>query len=203
MNLPLSNTPAKPVLPALSALRSATASAHRQLESRLDLLRAGFTRNDYSRLLQRFYGFYAAWEPEFLRLAPADLRDFYQPRKKCPFLLRDFAFLNVDPVAIPLASDLPPLQTEWDLLGSLYVVEGSTLGGQVISRHLGPLLQLTPDAGLAFFNSYGSLTEERWIAFRHLLDSDRIGGPEIEAITGSAGRTFAFLEHWLCPGEEG
>ena len=49
------------------------------------------------------------------------------------------------------ADDLPDLQGVQEALGCLYVVEGSTLGGQVIARHLRQTLGVDPRCGGSFF----------------------------------------------------
>lgn len=38
----------------------------------------------------------------------------------------------------------------------MYVLEGATLGGQIISRSLGGRFGLTPQTGLRFCSSYGA-----------------------------------------------
>ena len=60
--------------------------------------------------------------------------------------------------------------------GTLYVMEGATLGGQVINRHLKEHLGLTPENGGVFFNGYGQMTGPMWKAF----------GASIEAFAASA-----------------
>jgi len=52
-----------------------------------------------------------------------------------------------------------------EIVGMMYPLEGSTLGGQVISKHLRRNLGLTPDHGARFFHGYGDDTESFWSAF--------------------------------------
>lgn len=88
------------------------------------------------------------------------------------------------------------------MLGCLYVIEGATLGGRVITRHLQNQLGTTPDSGGAFFDGYGAETGSRWKAFctmlsqyaDHSADEDRQA-----AIVAGANRTFETLTHWLFP----
>jgi heme oxygenase len=54
-------------------------------------------------------------------------------------------------------------------LGLLYVLEGATLGGQLLRRRLGPALGLTEERGLAFFTAYGAEVGPMWRAFADAL----------------------------------
>ena len=84
-----------------------------------------------------------------------------------------------------------------EAFGCLYVLEGATLGGQVISRHLARELSLSPANGAAFFNGYGPETGPRWTAFLALLEA-HAGQPEQQAsVVEAARQTFLLLEQWL------
>jgi heme oxygenase len=50
-------------------------------------------------------------------------------------------------------------------VGCLYVLEGATLGGQFISRHLATL-GIGPANGGLFFHGYGAKTGEMWKSFQ-------------------------------------
>jgi heme oxygenase len=58
------------------------------------------------------------------------------------------------------------------LIGTLYVIEGATLGGQVISRHLYRHLGFSANAGARFFNGYGdeAATQQQWTLFCQFAD---------------------------------
>ena len=98
------------------------------------------------------------------------------------------------------AGDLPQLTTEEEVYGCLYVIEGSTLGGQVISRSLREHLGIHPENGGAYFSGYGMLTGPRWKEFLARLAVVAEGkGADHEAITRSAVETFQALDRWLFP----
>jgi len=82
-------------------------------------------------------------------------------RTKLKWLERDLTALGAfDRVKqFPALSDTPVLDTPAKAFGAMYVMEGATLGGQVITRHL------TPETGGAFFNSYGERVGPMWKAF--------------------------------------
>jgi heme oxygenase len=59
------------------------------------------------------------------------------------------------------------------LIGTLYVIEGATLGGEVISRCLKSHLELGPDSGGRFFHGYGDavVTRHNWQTFRSFANA--------------------------------
>lgn len=98
--------------------------------------------------------------------------------------------------SLPLCRDLPSVTTRPSVLGALYVIEGSTLGGQMISRHLETTLGLRNGAGYGYFRSYGPDTPEKWREFRGILLAH--SGPGVDdLIVSSAQNTFACLHRWF------
>ena len=181
-------------------LRTATASAHQGLEDALDWRARVATRDGYRDLLARFHGFHAAYEPA-IGVALAD-ESFWGPRRRLPALAADLAHLGLPEAGIA-ALPRPSAVTFADAaaaMGALYVLEGSTLGGQVIGRHIGTVHGLA-DAGLAYYRAHGRQTGVMWNAFRARLDL-LSGDAKAEAAalaTGTA--TFDALRTWLCAPE--
>lgn len=95
------------------------------------------------------------------------------------------------------SGDLPALPALPEALGCHYVLEGSTLGGQVISRHLQKTMGVVPGRGGSFFASEGRDMGVMWRAFCRALEAGCPG--ELEAIraAGSDVRTFASFTRWL------
>ncbi len=84
-------------------------------------------------------------------------------------------------------------------LGSMYVLEGSTLGGQYIARTVEQNLGLAPGEGDAYFRGYGDQTMVKWAEFRQVLETIP---EEHSAIAIDAARvTFEFVQNILrsCP----
>jgi len=50
------------------------------------------------------------------------------------------------------------------------VLEGSTLGGAVLARTLGPRLDFSATHGMAYWNAYGDNVGPRWRTFLTALD---------------------------------
>ena len=176
-------------------LREGTASSHRRLESALDMLTPPLQRGHYLRLLQRFHGFHAVWEPGLtVWLAP----DFRVQRCKLPLLRRDLLDLGMDSAAIdalPVCRNARALySTRAAALGALYAMEGSTLGGKMISSHLQGTAWC-PQAGLRYFNPYGKETGRRWSETLRCLSEAPASASS--AILLGAQQTFGLLQVWL------
>ena len=95
----------------------------------------------------------------------------------------------------PLCPAMPPLNTHPQLLGALYVLEGSTLGGQVIARQLAQAgIPLT-----TYFGARGSQTGPLWKQFCQLLaaEAEAATPAEQDLIVHSASLTFQRLSAWI------
>ena len=162
-----------------------------------------FSLADYRRLLARFYGYYVPLEARMVAWSRVEARGIdYAERVKVPELERDLIALGetAETIAqLPRCTVLPALATEAEALGCLYVVEGSTLGGQVITRQLLKSLGLTVENGVAFFNGSGAETGARWKAFGAWLEeaAARLDHDQDDAIIAGANETFRTLGDWL------
>jgi heme oxygenase len=185
----------------LDRLRIATRPAHERLERSIDLLGRDWSRPFYLALLQKFHGFYAAVEPQVL--GRSEWRELGLPvenRRKLGLLRRDLVSLGMSARSIdslPLCDHAPAPSCFAQALGCAYVLEGSTLGGQVITRHLRRELGLEPGQSCAFFTSYGGDVGKMWHEFVGFLNSRPLSPGEESALLRSACETFASLDGWL------
>src|SRR5262245_27999590 len=117
----------------LTLLKTQTRPLHDGLEARVDIVRRLQSRGSYVNLLAAFYGYYEPLERALLRVAqlPTVIVDL-AARRKVALLERDLAELDVDPAKLPQCDQLPALDSCGAAVGCLYVVEGATLGGQII-----------------------------------------------------------------------
>lgn len=188
----------------LQHLREATRPQHEAIEARVDLLRPDLSLAEYQRLLERFYGFYVPLEAKLANAAPWEQWDFsFAERQKARFLARDLYHLGAsqgEVAALPRCPDLPAVTSLAAALGCLYVIEGATLGGQLIARHVMPLLGLSPETGCAFFTSYGTEVGRRWRALGELLRAQLTTAADADRAATAAHDTFAKLDHWLAGG---
>jgi heme oxygenase len=58
---------------------------------------------------------------------------------------------------LPQCQTLPVIDSGPTCLGVLYVLEGATLGGQILRREIASRLRLDADNGAAFLDVYGAL----------------------------------------------
>jgi heme oxygenase len=187
----------------LKRLRHETSEGHAALEQRLPLVDPKLSREGYREILKGFYGYYLPLEMRLIG-SPAweEIGFDFVERRKVPRLEKDLVALGRmqgELARLPQCAELPELVTIPQVLGCLYVIEGATLGGQIITRHLQANLDITPETGGAFFAGYGGETGARWQAFGAMITAvaERVGGED--EIIGSANRTFETLELWLCP----
>lgn len=180
-----------------AALRDRTRDSHERTEAALDLLGPGLTLDRYRRLLERWYGFEATWE----RHAPAVLGDaFFAPRRRLPMLDADLhaCGLTADQIAaLPTVPDAAlPFADRSAALGILYVIEGSTLGGQHVAKTVATRLGLSPDRGTAYFSSYGPDVGRFWRETKAQLDAPPFAA-DSEAVIAGAIAAFDYLGTWL------
>lgn len=154
-------------------------------------------RQDYIQRLKDFAGLHWAFERKLSQL-PEDspLKQFYQgPRHKSFWLMQDLKHL--DPESSPDQIEGRELFTGWgedQLWGAVYVIEGSTLGGQIISRELTQSLGLHRETGASFFSSYGEDTGRRWKEFLATLADQEKNKLDPQKVVQGARDTFGFFE---------
>ena len=174
-------------------LRAATAEAHEALERDLGWQGRVATLPGYRALLARLRGFHAAYEPAIA----AGLADaaFFEPRRRLAALDADLAALGLDEAARgALPAPAPPaFAGEGAAMGALYVLEGSTLGGIVIGRHVGGLHGEA--APLAYYSGRGREAGPLWRTFRERLDGLDPGQETAAFAAGVA--TFEAMRAWL------
>ncbi len=178
-------------------LRAATAVQHTSLEARLPLTHPSLDHRTYRRVIEAYYGFHAPlqWTIErFLGSGKASVE-----RQKIPALRKDLQALGLSAAqidALPLCDDLPVLKHQAHLLGIMYVMEGATLGGQVLRRIIAAKLAIHADNGGEFLDVYGRDTGRLWKAFlKQLADFDH---PDANPhVVNAACATFACFTKWL------
>lgn len=177
----------------LRRLRLDTRSYHEALEQNAfnQALTAGTLTAATAQFLARMCGFFVPYEAALRqqRAAFAPAWEITQ-RLRAHLILEDLA--RPVPPGLPLCPLVPPLHTFSQLLGAMYVVEGSTLGGQVITRQL-------DRAGIPlrrYFTGYGERTGPMWKTFCRLLPEAALAADQDE-IVASACLTFKRLDQWI------
>jgi len=183
----------------LARLKLETAAEHAQIEAATRIMRPDIGLPDYREYLERSYGFYLPVEQMLERIGvwPALELDG-APRVKLPLLARDLMLLERDPSVLPICAALPQLGGGLpEAVGCAYVLEGSTLGGRVISRHV--QTRLGPQVPHRFLDAYGADTGERWQAFRAALRWFAESRDIENRVIAGARQTFESFTRWLNP----
>ena len=185
----------------LNLLKTQTKRHHEQVEATLDLLNRVQNIEGYRDLLARFFGFYAPLELRLIsNLATKGMDLNLIPRHKTPWLRTDLTALGVSGEQLgqlALCQNLPVVETPAQILGYLYVAEGSTLGGQYLARHFAQTLQLDETNGAAFFRAYGENTGRMWREFGAVITEFAEADANEAEIIAAAIETFETLDHWL------
>jgi heme oxygenase (biliverdin-IX-beta and delta-forming) len=200
-------TPEKP--PLITALRLATAPIHEAVERLPGMERMmgpTVTSADYHGFLIRLARLYGSLEPAcYAALEVAGTPPDGRPtaglaatlglRPKYPCIRADLEAngLAPPPLDLPLAS-APDLATA---LGALYVLEGSSLGGRVIARHLRRHLG-DPLPGEHFFQFHADQAATDWKTFGGALqDLAAAGRINPEAVITAACAVFQTIYETL------
>lgn len=168
-------------------MRRATRDGHRCLDHHpllTPLVAPASSRGHYARALAALHGPQAALEARLADFAPqAD----FPPR--LPDLVADLADLGVS--AFPLCAEPPDAPSPAALIGLMYVLEGSNLGGSVIARCLA---SSHPQAPRRFFD--GADATNRWQRF-WALAATWCPPTQADLAIDAAGATFIWYRRHL------
>lgn len=175
-------------------LKRDTHAQHEAVESLMHpLLALVNTTNDFARFLETFFGYYHPLQDTISRfITPSHLEDI-EERRHASLILKDLDSLGFS-FQGELCTDLPIIDNVAAAFGALYVLEGSTLGGRMISKILlkNDRLGLSPN-NLRFFDGYGNDTGPKWQFFVHILNQQG----EVPVIVDAANKTFFYLKQWV------
>jgi heme oxygenase len=165
-------------------------------------MRPSFTLSEYIGLLLGYREFLRLWEPRILDMLVPEMPGFAGPRMKLAWVEMDLdSFRSRGYTWPPQSKDqprLPSLESPAQALGSMYVLEGSSLGGQILSRHFEKTLGVRPDSGCRYLSAYGSDTGVMWKIFCEVLESRPTA--EVPQMTLAAVETFQILHECLLSG---
>ncbi len=187
-------------------LRDSTATCHKQLElNSLSLALLSDTVNEhiYSTYLTRLYSFVKGFEQY---IYPELSQHFLNinHREKSLFIEEDLKALGIAFEKHTLLEEVFFRDTYSDVYlaaGAFYVLEGSTLGGQIIVKHL----QKTMPASFvnaAYFSGYQQKTGSMWKEFLQQLTALPQSTLEEEQIIRGAITTFKIIDGLLSNSNE-
>ena len=184
----------------LKSLRSKTAASHKQLEENeysKSILSPAVTLISYQTYIAKMYGVAMACETEIFPVIKNIIPDL-DLRYKASFIKND---LKNTGVASGLIENIPvhhfTASNAAQAMGIMYVLEGSTLGGKFLYKHINETLGFDAENGASYFWGYGQQTGSLWKTFiaamTDFAERENCG----DEITSSASQTFATIAIWL------
>jgi heme oxygenase len=197
---PLSQRPIsqrEPRKNVLQRLKHETAAEHASIESATGIMNPQLSLLDYRAYLESSLGFYCVVEGKLCRAGAWEVLNLpAAERLKLPLLVKDLQSLgHEDPFSLPVCDEPPEWPSAAAAVGGAYVLEGSTLGGRVISRHIQACFGA--EVPRAFLECYGSDTGEKWQAFRSALVGFATSREIENQIIAGARSTFTAFTRWL------
>ncbi len=188
----------------VAQLRERTSGQHRQLEDAVNWPASFHSLYTYRDLLRAFWSIVPELDSRIadrLALMPPD----YAPTQRRQWLAQDLAMLDQMLRSASASDSLPRLapcdfeylRSESSCIGALYVLEGSSLGGQYLAHQVRSRLQLDPQAGTSYFSGRGSATRLHWQSFCDWTNDrlQALGG--INEAVSAAATTFSCFEKAL------
>jgi len=182
-------------------LRDATRTQHQAIENVMPFSHPEFNVKMYVQMLVALLGFFEPLESRLCAVANWQSAGIDLPKRlRNNLLRRDLHYFGFNDSAIdtlPRYTHLFPITGLDSGLGALYVLEGSTLGGQLIARDLAARFGFTPAAGISFFSSTGRNVESEWRSLCESLRKNLVDPKATENACSAATLTFDHLQQWM------
>jgi heme oxygenase len=191
----------------LSELKDFTKKAHNNIENNpltKGIIEQTIDKKNYIHLLEKFYGYYFGIEQKLANIQNWKEFDFKITDRllKCEWLKQDLLALGkkeIDLQKISICKNIPAIDQISQAIGVLYVMEGSTLGGQIQKKFLHQHLSIDEVNGGKFFTAYGKEhIAIMWKNFQDfVMNFDKKYPQNRKQILESANQTFETLDAWL------
>jgi len=178
-------------------LRTETANRHTALESLMfvnEIMNNSLSIDQYKKLLTINYIIHQKLENKLANMLDANLAEELdmKNRMKLAALEKDLAYWKIDSLTLPALNFemFVPEKNNAAVLGALYVLEGATLGGNVIKKHIlaNPAFAEHED-GLNYYGVYGEELGSKWKTFVSVLNKTVVE-TDYELCVSSANATF-------------
>jgi heme oxygenase len=178
-------------------LKKATASRHQELDARVNLdfqAPQAVIRQTYLQLLQATYRFITALEPSIhAYLKEHALQPWSLSCDRQPTLIQDLQELQAE---IPNPEPGVTIVSLPQALGSLYVVEGSALGGRVIYKQLKQIPAIADQCSFHYHGVPAEQLSKRWRDIQRVL-STSLKEPDFALAGDAANAAFSLFEGYL------
>lgn len=174
-----------------SILKERTKQQHDDTESLLQskkIFDKSYTLDDYKKLLIHNYNLISRFEPKIQEKLKHHPELKLEVRAKIDALETDLKNLDIN---IDCSHTIDNLANEAEAFGALYVMEGSTLGGNVIVKQLRRNSDFE-NIEFSYFGIYGENTGKLWQEFKTIMD-DKIMPEEYEDCINGAQKAYQLL----------
>ncbi|ULT29176.1 biliverdin-producing heme oxygenase [Sphingobacterium sp. E70] len=121
---------------------------------------------DYAEVLKGFYAYFRAVEDNIAPFVTAEVLPDLAERRNSSYIKNDIETLGGNVDSLPEAT-APTVNNVLEALASLYVLEGSIMGGPYIVQMLN---KYGVNKGTSFFEGYGENSREMWAGFTAVLN---------------------------------
>jgi heme oxygenase (biliverdin-IX-beta and delta-forming) len=179
-------------------IKKRTKQAHIETEHLLvPKLKSIRSKEDYAALLAMFYGFFGPLQERIERYINKQVLPDIEQRRKAVVIEQDIFNLQVNK-KLDICDDLPTIHRLLQAFGALYVIEGSTLGGEIISKMLRKNEAVNiPEDSLQFFKGYGDQNGAMWQRFKQHMFLHLHNDEDVTTTTDAANETFVKLKNWM------
>ena len=174
-------------------IKENTKDLHQSVEEKMNaqaIFDQNYQLDDYKYLLGMNFRLHQQFEDKAYAALSEDLRSQLNPnlRKKLHLLEKEANELTIQMSKTDIKI---PILNEAEALGIIYVMEGSSLGGNVIQKQLkkNPRFE-TID--FHFFGCYGDKTGENWKSFLEIFNS-QLDENQFEDVLTGAQKAYTYL----------
>lgn len=180
----------------IATLRAETKIHHAELDHALyPMIIQTTSIPRYTKLLSVFYGYFKPMQQQFDQFLNDDTIPGYSLRRKPSWIRNDIQQCN-EVMNAPLCHHIPVMQNRYEALGAFYVLEGSVMGGAIISKKLKDQLNID-DNCVKFFSGYGENNSSMWKDFLSVLDGIEEGSKEGALLINKAKDSFSTFKKWI------
>ena len=149
-----------------------------------------FSLQEYHQLLRSNYFFLLEFEDAvFANISKETKTQLHgDERRKLPVISQDLA--NFETVENSVSKNIT-IKNEAEALGILYVMEGSTLGGNIIAKNLAKNPTFN-EISFQYFGFYGEKTGSLWKNFKEVIEEKALTADAQDFLDG-ANRAYQFL----------
>ena len=155
-------------------LKKETKAIHKILESKLDFPDSYRELSSYSKILSIFFVFQRELESNltaFEHLLPLGFD--IQNRKHLHLIIKDIESLETTESTLNKIKYEPlNFLSLSEMVGGLYVSEGSSLGGRIIQKMMIQMHGIEIVKSVNYLNPYGDSTDSMWLQFKNIMDHE-------------------------------